>query len=146
MLKKRVGLGIIGFLSLVSLSSLTTSAVAQDSQGNTITHGCGTGCRVNATRISDVETIRLSDGSTVNTALFQTEQIRDYGTPSQYVAYTQTPRFFADCSRRRVGSNLGEDFVPNPDWWMQLRGDDSDYATVNAGRGYYFDELCPQTR
>lgn len=90
-----------------------------------------------------VKTIRLADGSVANTALFTIEQVRDYDTPQSYVAFTGTPRYFAICSTGRVGANSGDDFVPNPDWWVQLQGNHSDYATVSGGRVHYFNQLCP---
>jgi|SanBayMetagenome_1026888.scaffolds.fasta_scaffold16094_3 hypothetical protein len=129
--------------SLINLAGLATDATAQKAENQPFVYGCGTGCRVTAVRISEVETIRLADGSVANTALFETEQVRNYGTPQSYVAFTGTPRHFAICSTRRVGANSGDDFIPNPDWWVQLQGDRSNYTTVSGARGYYFDQLCP---
>lgn len=132
------------FISLAGLAMATTAiAQAQSSNNEPFVYGCGTGCRVRAVRISDVETIRLSDGSVANTALFEFEQFRNYDTPEAYVAFAGASRHFAICSTGRVGANSGEDYVPNPDWWVQLRGDRSDYATVSGGRVHYFDRLCP---
>lgn len=129
--------------SLISLVGLATNAIAQNSNNKSFVYSCGAGCRITAVRISDVETIRLADGSVANTALFTAEQVRDYGTPQSYVAFTGTARYFAICSTKRVGANNGDDFVPNPDWWVQLQGDNSDYKTVSGGRVHYFNELCP---
>lgn len=128
-------------VSLTSLIGLTSSAIAQRT-GEPIITGCGAGCRVTSIRISEIETIQLPDGSTANTALFEGEQVRNYGLPDQYIASARTSRYFAICSAGRIGANEGEDYIPNPDWWTQLRGDRSDYAPVAGGMVYYFDELC----
>ncbi|MDT9190167.1 MAG: hypothetical protein P5681_20460 [Limnospira sp. PMC 894.15] len=135
---------LCSFISLAGLA-MATRAIAQTPSRDSepFVFGCGTGCRVRAVRISEVETIRLRDGSLANTALFEFQQFRDYDTPQAYVAFSGTSRHFAICSTRRVGANSGEDYVPNPDWWVQLRGDRDDYATVSGGSVHYFDRLCP---
>ncbi|MCT7973696.1 hypothetical protein [Laspinema olomoucense] len=127
---------------LISLVGLATNAIAQSSNNESFVYSCGTGCRITAVRSSEIETIRLADGSVANTALFTAEQVRNYGTAESYVAFTGMPRYFAICSTKRVGANNGDDFVPNPDWWVQLQGDDSDYKTVSGGRVHYFNQLC----
>lgn len=79
---------VFTFISLAGLAMATTAIAQTPSRDREpFVFGCGTGCRVRAVRISDVETIRLSDGSVANTALFEFEQFRNYGTPEAYVAF-----------------------------------------------------------
>ncbi|OAB56983.1 hypothetical protein AY600_01780 [Phormidium willei BDU 130791] len=129
-------------VSVSGLVGLGFEAIAQRRPREPIIMSCGTGCRVTSIRVSEIETIEFRDGSVANTALFASEQVRNYGLPNQYVAFSGTSRYFAVCSSLWVGSSEGEDYVPNPDWWRQLRGDRSDYAPVAGGMVYYFDELC----
>ncbi|NMG58149.1 hypothetical protein E1H12_06330 [Geitlerinema sp. P-1104] len=66
---------LCSFISLAGLAMATTAIAQTPSRDSEpFVFGCGTGCRVRAVHMSDVETIRLADGSMANTALFEFEQ------------------------------------------------------------------------
>lgn len=124
------------FLMSLGVMVVVGMAGGVDASPTEFGHGCGTSCGVKVKRISDVKNVRLPSGKEVKTAKFLQEQFL-----SGELKTTSQRQFFADCQKRELASvDVGS--MPNQKDWIKLTGDESDYTTVAAGRGYYFDSLC----
>jgi hypothetical protein len=107
-----------------------------------IVHGCGTGCRVDALLITSVrQNSHKLNGKSLNTASF-------YMRTGQFLYDEQKKRIseggityaYASCSAKTLGFSQKQGKAPET--FQKLSGDDFDYTTAAAGRGYYFDALC----
>jgi hypothetical protein len=123
-----------------SIGNITSTKNFLEFRPNDFEHGCGTGCAVHISFLSNVKQIEAQDGRTLRYARINTRVSgagrdgTESGTSDSYI--------FAHCSTNSLGYSTSTNLPVEPEDWQKLNDPSKYYTTTGGFFEGYLDSLC----